>query len=81
MNEDDERLKELRNECGEMIFVVVIDALLESEEYNPSGRYVVSKLWNFEEDQKASLKEAIKHLIPERSLQQVDPFTYRAHGT
>ncbi|PPD70704.1 hypothetical protein GOBAR_DD32419 [Gossypium barbadense] len=51
-----------------------------AEEYNPSGRYVVSKLWNFEEDQKASLKEAIKHLIPERSLQQVDPFTYRAHG-
>ncbi|KAA3481846.1 factor of DNA methylation 4-like isoform X2 [Gossypium australe] len=78
MNEDDKRLKKLRNEWGEMIYEVVIDALLEMEEYNPSGRYVVPKLWNFEEDKKASLKEAIKHLISERSMQQVDPSTYQA---
>ncbi|KAG4127679.1 hypothetical protein ERO13_D10G230050v2 [Gossypium hirsutum] len=63
VDEDNEGLKELRNEWGETIYMAVTVALLEMEEYNPSGRYIVFELWNFKDDRKASLKEAIEILI------------------
>ncbi|TYH51579.1 hypothetical protein ES332_D10G285700v1 [Gossypium tomentosum] len=63
VDEDKEGLKELRNEWGETIYMAVTVALLEMEEYNPSGRYIVFELWNFKDDRKASLKEAIEILI------------------
>ncbi|MFQ6647035.1 hypothetical protein Gotur_020478 [Gossypium turneri] len=37
IDEDNEGLKELRNEWGETIYMAVTVALLEMEEYNPSG--------------------------------------------
>ncbi|TYI07998.1 hypothetical protein ES332_A10G266200v1 [Gossypium tomentosum] len=63
VDEDNEGLMELRNEWGETIYMVVTVALLEMEEYNPSGRYIVFELRNFKDDRKASLKEAIEILI------------------
>ena len=56
-------MKELKCRWGEEVYKVVADALLELNDYNPSGRFVVSELWNYKEGRKASLKEAIEFLI------------------
>ncbi|KAK3005124.1 hypothetical protein RJ639_017848 [Escallonia herrerae] len=57
IHEGDDQLKKLRSQLGEAVYNAVVNALLELNEYNPSGRYVVSELWNFKEGRKASLKE------------------------
>ncbi|KAL3523833.1 hypothetical protein ACH5RR_016667 [Cinchona calisaya] len=60
IDEDDGELKELRHQWGDAAYSAVVNALLELNEYNPSGRYVVKELWNFKEGRKASLQEAIQ---------------------
>ncbi|XP_057471822.1 factor of DNA methylation 5-like isoform X2 [Actinidia eriantha] len=62
INEDDEKLKELRTECGDEVYKAVATALLELNEYNPSGRYAVPEIWNPKEGRKASLKEIICYI-------------------
>ncbi|GKC99568.1 factor of DNA methylation 1-like protein [Tanacetum coccineum] len=59
INEDDELLKDLKAEWGTGVFDAVVTAFLEMNEYNPWGRYVVNELWNFKDNRKATLKEAI----------------------
>ncbi|PSS33302.1 Factor of DNA methylation like [Actinidia chinensis var. chinensis] len=63
IDEDDCKLKELRHLWGEAAYDAVGNALLELNEYNPSGRYVVKELWNFKEGRRASLKEVIDCII------------------
>ncbi|GFS37039.1 XH/XS domain-containing protein [Actinidia rufa] len=63
IDEDDCKLKELRRLWGEAAYDAVGNALLELNEYNPSGRYVVKELWNFKEGRRASLKEVIDCII------------------
>ena len=63
VNEEDEKLQNLKQEWGEGIYMVVISALKEINEYNPSGRYIVSELWNFKEERKAALKEVISYIL------------------
>ncbi|KAA8539472.1 hypothetical protein F0562_026164 [Nyssa sinensis] len=63
IDDNDSKLKELRSLWGEAIYKAVVNALLELNEYNPSGRYVVSELWNFKEGRRASLKEVIERII------------------
>ena len=63
IDEDDELLKGLKDEWGVEIHKAVGTALMEMNEYNPSGRYVVSELWNFKENRKATLKEVIAYLF------------------
>ncbi|CAA0807614.1 Factor of DNA methylation 4 [Striga hermonthica] len=63
VDEEDGRLQCLRNEFGEEAFQAVSRALMELNEYNPSGRYVVPELWNHEEQRRASLKEGISYLV------------------
>lgn len=63
VDEDDEKLKELREEHGDEVFQAVVTALKETNEYNPSGRYVVAEIWNFTKGKKATLKEASTYLI------------------
>ncbi|KAK7261483.1 hypothetical protein RIF29_27796 [Crotalaria pallida] len=63
LDEDDEKLKSLKEEYGDEVYEAVVTALMELNEYNPSGRYPVSELWNHRKGKKASLKEAIEYLI------------------
>ncbi|CAH1430618.1 unnamed protein product [Lactuca virosa] len=63
IDEDDSHLRELKSQWGEEVCNAVVKALLELNEYNSSGRYVVSELWNFKENRKASLKEVIDCLV------------------
>ncbi|KAK8947645.1 hypothetical protein KSP40_PGU016598 [Platanthera guangdongensis] len=63
MLREDEKLVFLKEEWGEVIYKTATNALLELNEYNSSGRYVVRELWNFKEDKKASLSEVIDYLL------------------
>ncbi|GFP82329.1 factor of DNA methylation 4 [Phtheirospermum japonicum] len=63
LDENDEKLKELKTELGDEVYEVVTTALNEMNEYNPSGRYPVKELWNSNEKRKASLKDGIEHLL------------------
>ncbi|RVX13578.1 Factor of DNA methylation 1 [Vitis vinifera] len=70
IDEDDGELKELRNDLGEAAYKAVTKALLELEEYNPSGRYEVPELWNYKEGKKASLVETIEYVIKQWKTQK-----------
>ncbi|KVI04905.1 putative domain XH [Cynara cardunculus var. scolymus] len=78
VDEDDSHLRELRSQWGEEACNAVVNALLELNEYNPSGRYVVSELWNFKEGRKANLKEVIDCLI--QQMKAIKPLKRRRDG-
>ncbi|GAB2299827.1 hypothetical protein Dimus_033879 [Dionaea muscipula] len=63
VDDDDETLKKLRDEWGEEVYKAVADAILDVNEYNPSGGYAVRELWNFKEGRRAALQEVIKYII------------------
>ncbi|XP_010429908.1 PREDICTED: factor of DNA methylation 5-like [Camelina sativa] len=65
VDEEDDKLKTLREEWGEDVKNAVKTALEELNEFNPSGRYTVPLLWNFEQGRKATLKEGIAQMTKE----------------
>ena len=63
LDDDDAKLKYLWIEYCDDVCNAVKTALMEINEYNPSGRYVVSELWNFSKRRKATMKEVLKYLF------------------
>ncbi|KAI9089502.1 hypothetical protein K1719_029107 [Acacia pycnantha] len=63
LNEDDEKLRKLKKEWGDNVYMEVVTALKEIIEYNPSGRYIVSEIWNYRENRRAVMKEAISYIL------------------
>ena len=62
----------LKEQLGEDVYKAVTTALLEINEYNASGSYVVSELWNNKENRKASITEAIaiQHVLKQWEAQK-----------
>ncbi|KAG7564032.1 putative domain XH [Arabidopsis suecica] len=65
VDEEDEKLKNLREKWGEEVTNAVKTALEEVNEFNPSGRHAVPALWNSEQGRTATLREAIAHMTRE----------------
>ncbi|KAL1327315.1 hypothetical protein HN51_037378 [Arachis hypogaea] len=63
IKEDDEKLNGLKNEMGEGAYNAVVAALTEINAYNPSGRYIISEIWNYAEGRRATLQEGVEFLI------------------
>nr|GLL43006.1 protein INVOLVED IN DE NOVO 2-like isoform X3 [Ipomoea trifida] len=63
INEEDEKLVGLKNECGDEVYNAVTTALMELNEYNSSGRFPVPELWNTKEKRRAELKEGVDQIL------------------
>ncbi|GFS31195.1 XH/XS domain-containing protein [Actinidia rufa] len=79
IDEEDEKLKRLNDEFGKEVYDAVTTALLEMNEYNPSGRYPVPELWNSKDGRRASLKEGVSLIMKQwkrynRKQSEVRPF-------
>ncbi|KAK4425176.1 protein INVOLVED IN DE NOVO 2 [Sesamum alatum] len=70
IKEDDEKLRDLRENYGEDVYNAVTAALCEINEYNPSGRYIISELWNYNEGRRATLKEGVDVLLKQWRYQK-----------
>lgn len=63
IDDEDEKLKDLKRNYGEDVYKAVTAALIEINDYNPSGRYIISELWNYAVNQKATLEEGVTVLL------------------
>nr|XP_011461209.1 PREDICTED: factor of DNA methylation 4 isoform X1 [Fragaria vesca subsp. vesca] len=63
IDDEDEKLAGLKNELGDDVYQAVVTAMMELNEYNPSGRYSVNELWNYKEGRKATLKEGASYIL------------------
>ncbi|KAH7851402.1 hypothetical protein Vadar_011103 [Vaccinium darrowii] len=68
IDEDDEKLKCLKDEWGDEVYEAVTKALAEMYQYNPSGRCPLPELWNSKEERKATLKEGVSLLLEQRKV-------------
>ncbi|KAL4367823.1 hypothetical protein GQ457_05G032220 [Hibiscus cannabinus] len=64
IDDEDERLRDLKDEMGDEVYKSVASVINEINEYNPSGRYVTSELWNYGEGRRASLQEGMLTYFP-----------------
>ncbi|XP_047166875.1 factor of DNA methylation 1-like [Vigna umbellata] len=75
INENDDKLRSLKQEWGDEIYSAVVTALTEINEYNASGGYTVAELWNFKEKRKTTLKEVITYIV-----ERIKPAAKRKRG-
>lgn len=68
IDEDDEKLNDLKEKYGHEVYKAVTTAFIEINEYNASGRYITSELWNYAEGRKATLKEGAAFLLKKWKL-------------
>ncbi|KAI3694629.1 hypothetical protein L1987_77597 [Smallanthus sonchifolius] len=73
IDEDDEKIGELKSEFDNDVFNAVVTSLNELNEYNPSGRYPISELWNKKVNKKATLKEGVEFLLRKWKQQKRKP--------
>ncbi|KAK7305735.1 hypothetical protein VNO77_43645 [Canavalia gladiata] len=67
---EDEKLKGLKKEMGVGAYKAVVAALTEMNEYNPSGRFMITEIWNKGEGRRASLEEGIVFLLDEMNAKR-----------
>ncbi|CAK9169675.1 unnamed protein product [Ilex paraguariensis] len=70
IDEEDTRLKFLKNDLDNKAYMAMAAALLEVNKYNPSSRYAVSELWNYNEGREATLKEGVSYVLKQRGAQK-----------
>ncbi|KAK4353719.1 hypothetical protein RND71_025913 [Anisodus tanguticus] len=63
IDDEDEKLKDLKKTYGEEVYKAVTTALTEINVYNPSGGYIISELWNYKVGEKATLQDGISVLL------------------
>lgn len=63
IDEEDERLGELKNEVGEEAYNAVVSVLLELNEYSPQDRTPRLELWNLKEQRRSNLYEGVTFLL------------------
>ncbi|KAK4401547.1 Factor of DNA methylation 3 [Sesamum angolense] len=68
LDEEDQKLKNLRKELGKDAYEAMGTALMEGDAYSPRGMYPVLELCNYKEQRRATLKEAISYLIKQWSM-------------
>ncbi|KAJ9548803.1 hypothetical protein OSB04_021346 [Centaurea solstitialis] len=70
LNEEDEKIAELKEVHDEGIYDAVVTALKELNEYSPRRRHPLPELWNYKEKRKATLKEGVEYILKQwRALQ------------
>ncbi|KAJ1294648.1 hypothetical protein BS78_01G161400 [Paspalum vaginatum] len=77
LKDDDKKLQALKAELGEKAHDVIMKALREMNEYNPSGRYPIPELWHLKEDRKAPIGEVAAYIVKQWKTNK-KKHTYRA---
>ncbi|KAK1398587.1 XH domain-containing protein [Heracleum sosnowskyi] len=62
IDEQDDFIKDIKNELGNEAYDAVVMAITEMMDYNFSGRNPVPELWNFRNKRRATLVECVKFL-------------------
>ncbi|CAN6191067.1 unnamed protein product [Urochloa humidicola] len=70
IDDKDEKLVGLKKQLGDEVYKAVTTELLEINEYNASGSYVVSENWNNKVNRKASVTETIQHVLKQWKAQK-----------